>query len=1063
MCRLFLLILFLEEVIVISSVIAEELEVHYCVKVNESATCLCPHPIDKDNCYTLQHLIDSVNTTINSHPEANVTLHFMTGTHYVRFTERVNVVAPAQLIMEGLNVTAATVRAHRSCNSSDVDCGLFFEGQSHDEHIAIQINDLTFYGVSIKLSNASVNLHNCQQLDQTLLNINNSNVNFTGETIFANSHIFTIYAFYGNIVLLDDISFINNTAVGGGAIYLQISNLYIASGSTVVFNDNTALDHGGAIYLDASKIYIAPGATVTFANNAAYDKGGAMYFEPGITLNQILSQDDPHKCFYHPWSESSGSISVNATTYIEFINNSAGSVGDHIYGASLNACRTESDNRTYKLNIDSTSASSWVSLVASDPLRVCICQNNSDGKNVPQCNKASTYMQQSVYPGEIFNISVAVVGWDYEMAKTDGVVYPSIDSKTELDESAYPYESTQGKKCKDVTYTLDLPSSVNLSSLPDGNVTEMFLYLTTVNIDPSHELFKTLNQPCDGRYSETCFHYTPVIYNLTMNTSCPPGFYRRRVAQRCECLVKDSPPFGDCHIWNYSGYFTWERHAWADTTDDGGMIYAHYCPFNYCKKSQNLSDQKITLSLPDEARLQCADGRTGRLCGRCNHDDNFSLAIGSSQCIDCSSSKNKGLSLLVFFAIAGFLLVFFISAFNLTVTQGVINGLLFYVNILWAYQSEFFPAPRHVYDNHSFKEWFTDFEYLRVIIAWINLDFGINTCFTEGGRFDAVAKTLLQYLFPMYLWTIAGAIVFSARYSTKMTYLFGNRAVSVLATIFLLSSTNLFKNILDSLTPTLLTQVGPNMVNDTQWVWSLDGNIGYFHGLHILVFLAAAFFFIFLWLPYTLLLLLMQWIRRISHLRLLRWVPRLTPFHDAYFAPLKNKHHYWFGVLLVTRCILLVIHMATYTFSPRVNYVLLLVTTALLLMWGNYYRVYRHKYVQLFENFFLLHIVILGAVSLFVDDEDDKERQNLTNVVRASIIIVLFSFCLLVIWKSVMLIKACYGKHWKKRREYEYDSRDTETDAEAHLIKKGDRQSIYARYRDSILDTGSIELTNSNC
>ena len=52
-------------------------------------------------------------------------------------------------------------------------------------------------------------------------------------------------------------------------------------------------------------------------------------------------------------------------------------------------------------------------------------------------------------------------------------------------------------------------------------------------------------------------------------------------------------------------------------------------------------------------------------------------------------------------------------------------------------------------------------------------------------------------------------------------------------------------------------------------------------------------------------------IRRISDFKLLKWIPRLNPVFDAYFAPLKNKHHYWFGVLLIVRGVLLVVFTAT--------------------------------------------------------------------------------------------------------------------------------------------------------
>ena len=144
----------------------------------------------------------------------------MPGSHSVNFTEGVKITAPAQLNLIGLDVNV-TANANRSCNDSEVDCGFFFEGHSRDKHIDISIKNLTFYNVSIKLNNASITMDNYYNLYQSLLNINHSNVSFTGVTTFADSHVFTIYAYYGNITLSGDITFANNTAVGGGAMYLQ--------------------------------------------------------------------------------------------------------------------------------------------------------------------------------------------------------------------------------------------------------------------------------------------------------------------------------------------------------------------------------------------------------------------------------------------------------------------------------------------------------------------------------------------------------------------------------------------------------------------------------------------------------------------------------------------------------------------------------------------------------------------------------------------------------------------------------------------------------------------------
>ena len=71
---------------------------------------------------------------------------------------------------------------------------------------------------------------------------------------------------------------------------------------------------------------------------------------------------------------------------------------------------------------------------------------------------------------------------------------------------------------------------------------------------------------------------------------------------------------------------------------------------------------------------------------------------------------------------------------------------------------------------------------LRTFIAWINLDFGIEICFVQG--LTAYIKIWLQFVFPLYVWSIAGGIILLARHSERMTRLFGNKSVQVLATLF---------------------------------------------------------------------------------------------------------------------------------------------------------------------------------------------------------------------------------------------------------------------------------------
>ena len=149
-------------------------------------------------------------------------------------------------------------------------------------------------------------------------------------------------------------------------------------------------------------------------------------------------------------------------------------------------------------------------------------------------------------------------------------------------------------------------------------------------------------------------------------------------------------------------------------------MYNKFCPLHYCKSG------KKTVNIGDDPSKQCASNRTSILCGACM--DSFSLAIGSSRCIECHNSHN--VALLLAFAAAGVLLVFFILALNLTVTQGLINGVIFYANIVWAYKIILFPAD--IGANYLFT-------FLYVFIAWLNLDFGIEICFFVG--MNAYCKT----------------------------------------------------------------------------------------------------------------------------------------------------------------------------------------------------------------------------------------------------------------------------------------------------------------------------------
>ena len=194
----------------------------------------------------------------------------------------------------------------------------------------------------------------------------------------------------------------------------------------------------------------------------------------------------------------------------------------------------------------------------------------------------------------------------------------------------------------------------------------------------------------------------------------------------------------------------------------------------------------------------------------------------------------------------------FITALNLTVTQNVVNRLIFYANIIWVYQNIFFP--KGLETNYMMV-------FLKTFVAWINLDFGIETCFAQG--LTAFWKQWLQFIFPFYIWFLVGLIIMAAQYSTRVTrFLPRNRTIPVLATVLLLSYIKLVGITSSALKFSFILEY-PNdtIVNpkpSVTTVWLMDRNLDYCGHPHILLFIAGLATLLFMWLPYTLVLLLMQ-------------------------------------------------------------------------------------------------------------------------------------------------------------------------------------------------------------
>ena len=369
-----------------------------------------------------------------------------------------------------------------------------------------------------------------------------------------------------------------------------------------------------------------------------------------------------------------------------------------------------------------------------------------------------------------------------------------------------------------------------------------------------------------------------------------------------------------------------------------GIIAHQYCPYDYC--NTNNASLSIDLEHLDD---QCSFNSTGILCGGCQA--NFSQVFGSSRCKSCSNLMLLAIVPSTLFL--GLLLIAVLMLLNITVAVGTINGLIFYANIIRAQEASFFSTD-------------VSNSLLSKFIAWLNLDQGIESCFYDG--LDSYTETWLQFCFPVYIWILVIIIIVSSHYSTRASKLSGNNAVQVLATLFLLSYTKILRIGIDVVSFTTVTF--PD--GFAKMVWLYDGNIDFLRGNHIPLFIVTTLLLILLSVPYTLSLLSIQWLYKISHCGVMFWVRKLKPLFDAYTGPYRANHRYWTGLLLLVRIILLITFSLNRNSSPTISYLCILVLTFILLIWFYFSGgIYESQLNNCLELAFLLNLGLSSSAVLY--------------------------------------------------------------------------------------------------
>ena len=760
---------------------------------------------------------------------------------------------------------------------------------------------------------------------------------------------------YKGIIYLKDVfaSFSNCLFLNSVGSALQATDSVVSLLDANYFVSNTGKE-GGGLSLIRSRLHLNENSATIFLNNTA-DYGGGLFGTPSFVKTLVPFLDESLTCPLCSLSLKEYSLAVNLNLTVYFADNTARYSGNSIFYGTFSHCCVSPDCSMYEcseeysfiqnsslVNLFTFSSQSAFEL-STIPNNLLVCDSASMKKN--------NYMTVYTFPGANFNISLRVEGEYLEIPPVLLTAKLCNDYNRTVCmndyQSEYPYGAYQQlatHQCSNITYKVH-------------------------SIQEKVYLEIRINRLQGARSSVEYYDRRHVSIYAEINIlPCPLGYHILNQKPNCECNEYLLKLGVKCDI-NKGGKVLPPKGMWLGYQSNS-TVASKYCPFDYCIPA----DCFFSLSSPEE---QCEYSRSGILCGECR--GNLSVVLGTSNCKECS---NRYLLLIIPFALAGVALVVLLLKCNLTVSVGHINGLIIYANIV------------HMNKALLFQNKLLGCRVLATFIAWLNLDLGIETCFFK--RMNTYSKVWLQFVFPVYLWVMAGLIVILAHYSSRAGRLIGSNSVPVLATLFILSYAKLLRTIIAAVSFTFI-EFEDGSPDVTVWLW--DANVQYLSPKHSALFFVAILFTFGYIVPLTLFFFFSPCLQSISHKKAFRWVNKWKPFLDANQGPYSDKYRWWSGLLLIVRVILLSIYASNYNNDAAMNFYWTLFFVVPLAMFCLIKQaVYRYRLTNCLESASLLNVVVLCAVNWLSATTDYKKWGDIgdyATCISISVSMILFAFVVL--------------------------------------------------------------------
>ena len=853
-----------------------------------------------------------------------------------------------------VDATSLLIRIERcnfTENLSNVGSAVYAVDHRFNDNLA---NNLTIYLVTVNAESNTLSPDCSVESSSDITGVFHSdNCHFkfhcAGQCNFTSNQPSVFYGRSASLTISGNATFFNNTSQYGGVLHLLDTVFFVYLDSKLIFSKNRATGNGGAISIfffntDMQTQDICP---IQFLG---YDNATSILTFKGI--NDIFKV--PLITFNNNVNTAGGPNSINAIyANVYYVCTWYSYTLTQIYlgkkAEIINGKRKAVYNETFI-----PPNTQHLSILGYLP---CPCDenNNFNTSIADHCLRADLInntmdLKTSVIIGRSFTISLVILDVVGSVGYSDYLYSQVLTTSLMLrrEQLKRPFSTVNGT-CTPIDFTI-YSSEANP---PNLGVLQLSLPRSTghnfrFKIDKCPTGFSIENTSTNQQikqYACTCgkfFNKSPIREDFQCNTTS--GKIKRIDAQS----------------WLSRTNYTDSNNDTVDN-DTATVEYIRFCLHKCCDNTVsefNLSDSNVL----------CTQNHAGRACGACI--DGYSKTFGSNLCDkECS---NFHLFTILLYGALGIVLVCIIYLLKLTVTMGTIHGLIFFCNVMSINENLFFDLSK--------------FSFTRVFVSLVNLDLGFKMCFYQ--EMTEIAKTGLQFVFPIYLWLLMFIIIMVGKRYIRIRKSI-HSAVPVLATLIMLSYSKLLRATFSvfSLVIIYYSTKENNFSKLQKFIaWKPDPNVKYLEGIHIPLFLIALVFTVLFIFPLAFALTFPKIILRSKKLSY------FCPLLDCIYAPYKDHCRFWFGMRIIV--LICISGLESYLFSNQ-----LLLSGVIVILFFALMQAYIHPFKSTINNtldlMFMGLFITLSVVVLYLYPNTSDTKQSIAVNILGSLAFLLFCFIMI--------------------------------------------------------------------